>query len=136
MKKISIIGCGLIGGSFAALVKKFSPSTEVIGFGRRKEPLELAKENNIIDGFELTINPNTLSSSDAIIISSPIATVLPIIDELTKTISKPKTIIEFSSVKSFLNNDIVREITSQYYWNAPHGRPGCSRVGTRIILST
>ena len=108
MKKISIIGCGLIGGSFAALVKKFSPYTEVIGFGRRKEPLELAKENNIIDGFELTINPNTLSSSDAIIISSPIATVLPIIDELTKTISKPKTIIEFSSVKSFLNNDIVR----------------------------
>ena len=108
MKKISIIGCGLIGGSFAALVKKFSPSTEVIGFGRRKEPLELAKKNNIIDGFELTINPNTLSSSDAIIIASPIATVLPIIDELTKTISKPKTIIEFSSVKSFLNNDIVR----------------------------
>ena len=109
MKKISIIGCGLIGGSFAGLVKKYHPDIKVIGIGRREAPLQTATEIGLIDDFELSINATTLQTADIIIIASPIATVLPIIEELTKTVTESKTIIEFSSVKSFLNNPIVNE---------------------------
>ena len=109
MKKISIIGCGLIGGSFAGLVKKFNPDITIVGIGRREAPLQIARKNGLIDAFELSINKDTISTSDIVIISSPIATVLPIIKELTETIQESKTIVEFSSVKSFLNTSIVNE---------------------------
>jgi prephenate dehydrogenase len=109
MKKISIIGCGLIGGSFAGLVKKHHPEVQIIGIGRRKAPLQTATSIGLIDNFELSISPSTIQTSDIIIIASPIATVLPIIQELTNTVIESKTIIEFSSVKSFLNSSIVNE---------------------------
>ena len=106
MKKLSIIGCGLIGGSFAALVKKYAPEINILGIAQRSQPLLNAKKRGIIDGFELTMHPSHIESSDIIIISSPISSVLPIIEKIN-TIKEKKTIIEFSSIKSFLNSPIV-----------------------------
>ncbi len=109
MKKITIIGCGLIGGSFAALVKKYQPTVEILGIGRREAPLQSAKNRGLIDHFSCSMDAHLIASSDIIIIASPIATVLPTIETLTHTIKTPKTIIEFSSVKSFLNDPIASQ---------------------------
>ena len=107
MNQICIIGCGLIGGSFAALVKKHHPDLAIQGIGRREEPLKAAQERGIIDDYALDINTSKIQTADIIVIASPIATVLPIISNLTATINETKTIIEFSSVKSFLNDPVV-----------------------------
>ena len=107
MKHITIIGCGLIGGSFAALVKKFHQNCHLLGIGRRKDPLETAIKEGIIDEYELNISTNKLESTDLIILATPISTILPTIEKLTKNISKPLTIVDFSSVKSFLDHPIV-----------------------------
>ncbi len=108
MKHITIIGCGLIGGSFAALVKKFHPQIKICGIGRRKEPLETAIKQNIIDSYELSVKDYSFASTDLIIISSPISTVLPTIEMLTKKIKEKQTIVDFSSVKTFLNHETVK----------------------------
>lgn len=134
MKKVSIIGCGLIGGSFAGLVKKYHPNIQIIGIGRRESPLQTATKIGLIDDFELSINATTIQSSDIIIIASPIATVLPIIEELTKTVTESKTIIEFSSVKSFLNNPIVSE--SHHNIVAMHPMGGLDVQGLEHATST
>ena len=109
MKHITIIGCGLIGGSFAALVKKFQPQIKICGIGRRKEPLETAIKQNIIDSYELSVENCSFTSTDLIIISSPISTVLPTIEKLTTNIKEKQTIVDFSSVKTFLNHETVKK---------------------------
>tara|TARA_A100001015_G_scaffold277361_1_gene336498 strand:+ start:1635 stop:2474 length:840 start_codon:yes stop_codon:yes gene_type:complete len=107
MKHITIIGCGLIGGSFAELVKKHSPKITICGIGRRKEPLENAKKKSMIDTYETSITDHSFESTDMVIIATPISTVLTTIETLTKKVKKQLTIVDFSSVKSFLNHSIV-----------------------------
>ncbi|MEK9726587.1 MAG: prephenate dehydrogenase [Candidatus Margulisiibacteriota bacterium] len=107
MTQITIIGCGLIGGSFAALVKKYKTNHRIIGIGRRKEPLENAVNMGLIDEYALDINPNKIAKSKYIILATPISTILPLIEQLTKSIKQSLNIIDFSSVKSFLNHPIV-----------------------------
>ncbi len=119
MKKIVIIGCGLIGGSFAALAKENDCS--VHGIGRREVPLSNAKENQLIDSYSLDLEPSIIENSDYIIIASPISTVIPIIETLTNTFKKTLKIIEFSSVKSFLNHPIVQDSHHQVIAAHPMG---------------
>ena len=107
MKHITVIGCGLIGGSFAALVKKHHKNNTILGIGRRKEPLKNAVKMGIIDDYSLEIIPEKVAQSDYVILATPISTILPLIKQLTDTIKSPLTIIDFSSVKSFLDDQIV-----------------------------
>ena len=107
MKHITVIGCGLIGGSFAALVKKHHNNISILGIGRRKEPLKNAVKMGIIDEYLLEIIPEKVAQSDYVILATPISTILPLIKQLTDTIKSPLTIIDFSSVKSFLDDQIV-----------------------------
>ena len=105
MNHITIIGCGLIGGSFAALAKE--QGITIHGIGRRETPLHSAQENGIIDTYATKLEASIVESTDAIVIASPISTVIPMIKELNQLTQKSCTIIELSSVKSFLNDPIV-----------------------------
>ena len=49
MKKVCIIGIGLIGGSLAKAIKKTRQSEIVFGFGRDRTRLEKAQKSNVID---------------------------------------------------------------------------------------
>ena len=125
MKKIVIIGCGLIGGSFAALARE--QNINVHGIGRRKDPLKVAQENRIINTYSTIIAKDIIDSCDAIFIASPISTVIPIIEELTQLTPNKKTIVEFSSVKSFLNNPVVSN--SHHEIIAAHPMGGSDKQG-------
>ena len=107
MNQICIIGCGLIGGSFAALVKKYQPGTTIIGMDTNKHHLSMAQAKGLIDSSAEVLNSDTLTSADLIIIASPVSTVIPIIQTINATVTPPCTIVEFSSVKSILNTPIV-----------------------------
>ena len=134
MKKITIIGCGLIGGSFAALVKKYQPTIEVIGIGRREAPLQAAKEQGFIDEYAINMSDAAIASSDLVIIASPTSTVLPIIKELTNRITSSRTIMEFSSVKSFLNDPIIE--SSHHNIIAAHPMGGLDVQGLEHASAT
>ena len=51
MKKVCIIGIGLIGGSLAKAIKKSHQSEIVFGYGRDEERLERAQKGNLIDQY-------------------------------------------------------------------------------------
>ena len=51
--KVTILGVGLIGASFALALKKYGLCNTIIGYGRTQENLIQAQEKTIIDSFEL-----------------------------------------------------------------------------------
>ena len=55
MKKVCIIGIGLIGGSLAKAINKTHQSEIVFGFGRDKSRLEKALKINVIDQYSTDI---------------------------------------------------------------------------------
>lgn len=71
IKKICIIGVGLIGGSFALGLKKVDRDQIIIGYGRHEASLKQAQELGAIDSYSLDI-ADALSGVDMVLIATPV----------------------------------------------------------------
>jgi prephenate dehydrogenase len=71
MKRLAVIGVGLIGGSFALGLKKAGAVSHVVGVGRNAANLKLAMERGIID----SIAPDAASAArdaDLVLVAAPV----------------------------------------------------------------
>ena len=70
--RLAVIGVGLIGGSFALALKQAGKVTHVVGAGRNRANLELARERRIIDA----IAPDAGAAArdaDLVLVAAPVA---------------------------------------------------------------
>lgn len=72
LKKITIFGVGLIGGSFALALKKAGAVGQVVGVGRGAASLARAKELGIVDAVGASIE-EAVSAADLILVAAPVA---------------------------------------------------------------
>lgn len=91
LKKVTIFGVGLIGGSFALALKKAGAVRQVIGVGRSSASLVRAKELGIIDDVGASMD-EAVSGADLILIAAPVAQTQPILAAIEPHL-KPGTIV-------------------------------------------
>jgi prephenate dehydrogenase len=72
LKKITIFGVGLIGGSFALALKKAGVAGQVFGVGRSAASLARAKELGIIDVASTSVE-EVVAGADLILVAAPVA---------------------------------------------------------------
>ena len=70
--KLAVIGVGLIGGSFALALKKAKAVSHVIGVGRSKQNLDLARERGIIDSTAADAAA-AARAADLVLVATPVA---------------------------------------------------------------
>jgi len=99
IKKITIIGVGLIGGSLARAVKKNNLAEVVFGFGRNLSRLESAQKSNIIDQHSIDIS-EALDSASIVVIATPVGTFESILRELKPYITEDMIITDVGSTKT------------------------------------
>ncbi|WP_028986698.1 prephenate dehydrogenase [Thermicanus aegyptius] len=121
MKKISVIGLGLIGGSLAVCLKK-NPEAEVWGYDREERRLTKGLELGIIDRAAASLE-EAVEGADLVVLATPIAT----IQELLKTLSgyslKPGMIItDVGSTKSSIVS-LASEVLSRHEVTFIGGHP-------------
>jgi 3-phosphoshikimate 1-carboxyvinyltransferase len=125
--KLVIVGLGLIGGSLAAAIKKFSDSSaanktniyETIGIVRRQETADYALKNNIVDRavFSLDDVANELSAGDIIFISVPTLSFEETLKHVKEKVSGDVTITDGCSVKGSIVDSVQKiygEIPKQF----------------------
>lgn len=114
MKKILIIGIGLIGGSFAKALKSSSNEYEISATDLNLESLEFALKEKIID----KIHQFPIDSSsyfDLIVISSPLSSYKTIFEKINNNISeKIPIIIDLGSVKNKILGYVPESIKRKY----------------------
>ena len=98
MKKICIIGIGLIGGSLAKAIKKTHQSEIVFGYGRNSSRLEKAKKSNVIDQYSTDIGV-ALDGANIVIIATPVGSYESILKEMKPHISEDMVISDVGSTK-------------------------------------
>jgi len=98
MKKVCIIGIGLIGGSLAKAIKKTHQSEIVFGFGRDKPRLEKAQKNNVIDQYSTDID-EALDGANMVIIATPVGSYESILKEMKPHIATNMVISDVGSTK-------------------------------------
>ncbi|TMH42119.1 MAG: prephenate dehydrogenase/arogenate dehydrogenase family protein, partial [Betaproteobacteria bacterium] len=70
--RLAVIGVGLIGGSFALALREAGKVSHVVGAGRSRANLELARERRIIDA----IAPDAAAAAreaDMVLVAAPVA---------------------------------------------------------------
>lgn len=95
--KIAIVGVGLIGGSIGLAVKKAGLAEKVIGIGRHKEKLLLAKKTGAID--ECFLDFSALYTADLVVLSMPVEAVMKLAPLVKKHIRADCLVFDVGSTK-------------------------------------
>ena len=96
MKQVSIIGIGLIGGSFALDLKHYIPGVRVTGIDRNETHLTEALELGIIDQIG---DLNSLVDADLVVLAIPVNAALEVLPEVLNLISDQAVVIDMGSTK-------------------------------------
>jgi len=70
--KLAVIGVGLIGGSFALALKKAKAVSHVVGVGRSRQNLEVARSRGVVDSIAADAVA-AAQEADLVLISAPVA---------------------------------------------------------------
>jgi len=126
MKKIHIIGLGLIGGSFALAIKKTLPQVHITGFDKKQQHQEEALDLGLVS--EIKESPD--GDTDIILLATPADTLQPIAIELLNKIGQETLIIDFGSTKASLCESLADHPRRKQYL-AGHPIAGTEYSGPR-----
>ena len=96
--KLAVIGVGLIGGSFALALKRAKVASHVIGAGRSRANLRLARRRGIID----SIAPSAAAAAagaDLILVATPVSHFDKIFSAIKKNVGSHTLITDGGSTK-------------------------------------
>ena len=99
LKKITIVGVGLIGGSFAKGLKKAGLVDEVMGFGQNPHNLQTAIELGVIDSFSLDM-AEAVENSDLVFLAVPLGAMKSSLELMKPYLSEHTIITDGGSAKS------------------------------------
>ncbi len=125
IKKLVIIGVGLIGGSLALALKKAGLVEEVVGCGRQIENLEIAKSRHIIDRYTQNIE-EAIIDADVIFIAVPLGAMESVFQQIKPTLSEHTIVTDGGSAKQQVMKDWLKVFGSC----SPHFIPGHPIAGT------
>jgi prephenate dehydrogenase len=104
IKRLTIIGVGLIGGSLARALKRNQACGEVIGCGRNINNLQQAIELGVIDRYE-TQPAQAVKDADMIVVAVPLGTMASMFTAIRDTLSPYAIITDVGSAKASVVND-------------------------------
>ncbi|MFO7592828.1 MAG: prephenate dehydrogenase/arogenate dehydrogenase family protein [Pseudomonadota bacterium] len=91
IKRLTIIGVGLIGGSLARALKAAGACNEIVGWGRSEAPLQKALELGVIDRAETDI-AEAVQGADVVLIGVPVGAMESVLSQL-KPHLEPQTVV-------------------------------------------
>jgi prephenate dehydrogenase len=126
--KITIIGVGLIGASFALAMRAYNLCSHIVGNGRSLENLQRAKNKKIIDSFEL--NPvKACKESDLIVLATPVGISVDITKRILGSLKKGTIVTDVGSVKGRLVRDLESLMPEGVFFVGAHPIAGSDRSG-------
>ncbi len=126
--RVTIIGVGLIGASFALAMKKRGLCKYVVGFGRNRENLIKARERSIIDSFESDV-AKACRDSDLILLSTPVGSFVEIVQRSRASFKKGAVITDAGSVKGTLVSEMEKLMPEGVHYVGAHPIAGSDRSG-------
>ncbi len=108
LKKLVIVGVGLIGGSFAMALRNANMVEKIVGVGRNWENLSSALGTYVIDAAE-TNAVNAVADADLVLLAVPVGQMGNIMQEIAPVLSSHTVITDVGSTKQ----DVI-ELAKRY----------------------
>jgi len=81
IQRVTILGTGLIGGSFARALRKYTPDMQIFGWDKPEVILEARKSGIVDEGFFDSLEP-AIRRADLVYVALPIGATLDLLPEL------------------------------------------------------
>ncbi|MGM0593259.1 MAG: prephenate dehydrogenase [Pseudomonadota bacterium] len=98
IKRLTIIGVGLIGGSLARALKAAGACGEIVGWGRSPAPLQKALELGVIDRAESDI-ATAVKGADVVLIGVPVGAMEGVLAQLKPHLESQTVVTDVGSTK-------------------------------------
>ncbi|MFA5927948.1 MAG: prephenate dehydrogenase [Candidatus Margulisiibacteriota bacterium] len=128
IKKVAIIGVGLIGGSLGMALKDLGHVAKVVGVSRNEKHLKTAVEKKAID--EGTTDPATaVLDADLVVITTPIQTIIPTLKKIVPYLKKGAIVTDVGSTKEQIVLDAEKIMPEGCFFIGSHPMAGSERSG-------
>ena len=127
-KKVSIIGCGLIGSSLARAIKKNNLSIQIVSSNRSDEVNKKVKELNIVDDSSADTKKIT-EGSDLVIIATPLSSYEEVILKIKDSLKSGAILTDVGSVKENITSLVEKKIPKNVSWIPSHPIAGTEESG-------
>lgn len=117
---LAVVGTGLIGGSFAAALKRVGQVGRVLGVGRQPASLQRAQDLGLIDAAATL--PQAAAQADLIFLATPIGAMAGILRDLVPALRPGTVITDAGSTKADVAG-LAREVLDDRYLQFIPGHP-------------
>ena len=107
IQRLCVIGVGLIGGSLARALKQAGVVGEVIGAGRRWEPLEKALTLKVIDHCETDLG-KAVAGAQVVVVAVPLGAVAGVLAAIAEHLPEGCVLTDVGSAKGSVVADVRR----------------------------
>ena len=128
---VTIIGVGLIGGSFAMALKEKGFAKKIIGVGRSEASLKRANELGIID--EALPLEEAVKQSDFIYVSIPVDATIPVVKQVMDMVNDQQIVVDAGSTK-FVLCDALKDHPMRKRFVATHPMWGTEYSGPEAAV--
>lgn len=125
IKRLAVIGVGLIGGSYARALRATGRVEEIIGCGRSRENLERAVELGVIDSYSHDIG-QAVEGADFVFLAVPLGAIRPAFEAMKGHLADNAIITDAGSVKG----SVIRDCEEVFGCMLPNFVPGHPIAGT------
>ncbi|QKI89131.1 prephenate dehydrogenase [Thiomicrorhabdus xiamenensis] len=107
LNKITVIGVGLIGGSFAKGIKQLGLAKEIHGFGNNEENLKMAVDLQVVDSYSTDIQ-TAMQDCDLVMLAVPLGAMQPVLESLRPHIPQSAIITDAGSAKQSVIDAVTK----------------------------
>ena len=130
LNQITLIGVGLIGGSFVLDLKRQRRVNTIIGIDLNPTNLERALERRVIDIASTQINPSSIQNSDLVLIATPVAALASVCQAIAPLLPPHAIVSDVGSTKQSALTAFAQYLPQHYArCVASHPIAGSDRSG-------
>jgi prephenate dehydrogenase len=91
IRRLAIVGVGLLGGSLAKAARARGLASEIVGVGRDAGRLEAGRRDGVLDRITTDLGEG-VRDADVVVLGAPVLAILPLLDAVA-AVSGPETIV-------------------------------------------
>ena len=124
LKKVSVVGMGLLGASVTLSIKRGFPNTQVVGYSHRGETRQKAQQYGVADQITETLD-EAVQNADIVILATPIQTFEDYFVKMASCLKAGAIVTDVGSTKAL-----------PHRWASEHLPKGVHYVGSHPIAGS
>jgi prephenate dehydrogenase len=129
--RISIVGLGLIGGSFAKDLRKAELASSLLGVETSEAHKQYALETRLVD--RVVTLPEAVRESDTLLLATPVDTIADMLPTVLDGVRPDQTVIDLGSTKLRIVESVRNHVNRARYV-AAHPMAGTENAGPAAAL--